>query len=415
MILHARTVLPITAPPIENGAVVVSENRIAAVGKWPEIKSKFSNEKIFDLGEAVLLPGLINAHCHLDYTDMAGQLSPPKTFLDWIPQMLAAKAAWSYADYARSWLNGAKQLLQTGTTTVADIEAVPELLPEMWEATPLRVFSFLEMTGVRSKRAPKEILGEAISKVESVFHSRCLAGLSPHAPYSTSPELLQLSAKMAWQGNLRITTHVAESEQEFEMFMHARGKMFDWLKKNGRDNSDCGCGSPVQLLERAGLLNENFLAVHANYLNDGDFELLAKQNVSVVHCPRSHNYFRHRKFPLEKLMNAGVNICLGSDSLATVAGNGKQKPSLNLFAEMQLLAKANAGLSPEIILRLATINGARALGLNGKIGELSENAFADLIAIPFAGKIMDIYDAVLHHASTVSASMVDGQWNVRPV
>src|SRR5581483_11209002 len=151
MILRARTVLPITAPPIENGAVVVSGNQIDAVGKWTDLKSDFSSEEIFNLGEVVLLPGLVNAHCHLDYTDMAGQLPPPKTFLDWIPQMLAAKAAWSYTDYARSWLNGAKMLLQTGTTTVADIEAVPELLPEMWNATPLRVFSFLEMTGVRSK------------------------------------------------------------------------------------------------------------------------------------------------------------------------------------------------------------------------------------------------------------------------
>ena len=413
MILRARTVLPITAPPIENGAVVVSGNQIDAVGKWTDLKSDFSSEEIFNLGEVVLLPGLVNAHCHLDYTDMAGQLPPPKTFLDWIPQMLAAKAAWSYTDYARSWLNGAKMLLQTGTTTVADIEAVPELLPEMWNATPLRVFSFLEMTGVRSKREPTDILNEAISRIESLSHSRCRIGLSPHAPYSTSLELLQLSAKVAREKNLRITTHIAESEQEFEMFARARGKMFDWLKKNGRDISDCGIGSPIQHLERAGLLGENFLAVHANYLGESDFDLLAKRNVSVVHCPHSHDYFKHRKFPLEKLIKAGVNICLGTDSLATTTGSGKQKPALNLFAEMQLLAKENSSLSSKIILQMATTNGASALGMGGKIGKLSENAFADLIAIPFDGKIADIYDAVLHHASTISASMVDGKWALR--
>ena len=106
MILRARTVLPITAPAIQNGAVVVSGNRISAVGSWPEIRSKFSGEEIIDLGEVVLLPGLVNAHCHLDYTDMAGLWPPPKKFTDWIPRMLAAKAEWSYTDYARSWLDG---------------------------------------------------------------------------------------------------------------------------------------------------------------------------------------------------------------------------------------------------------------------------------------------------------------------
>jgi cytosine/adenosine deaminase-related metal-dependent hydrolase len=414
MILRARTILPITAPPIENGAIVVSGNQIRAVGKLPDLKSCFSDEEIFDFGEVVLLPGFVNAHCHLDYTDMAGQLPPPKTFLDWIPQMLAAKAAWSYTDYAKSWLNGAKMLLQTGTTTVADIEAVPELLPEMWDAMPLRIFSFLEMTGVRSKRKPREILDEAIIKIDSLSHSRCRAGLSPHAPYSTSLRLLQLCAKVAREKKLRITSHVAESEQEFEMFTNARGKMFDWLKKNERDNSDCGCGSPVQHLESAGLLGENFLAVHANYLDEKDFGLLAKRNVSVAHCPRSHDYFRHEKFPLKKLLNANVNVCLGTDSLSTVRKSGKQKLQLDMFAEMRAFAANDKSILPEEILKMATMNGARALGMAGNIGELSENAFADLVAIPFRGKVADIYETVLHHASTVSASMVDGQWAIAP-
>ncbi|HVU07141.1 MAG TPA: amidohydrolase family protein [Verrucomicrobiae bacterium] len=413
MILRARIVLLISQPPIENGAVIISENKIRAVGKWNDF-SKISDKKIFDLGDSILLPGLVNAHCHLDYTDMAGLLSPPKTFTDWIPRMLAAKAAWSYTDYAKSWLNGAKMLLQTGTTTVADIEAIPELLPEVWNSTPLRIFSFLEMTGVRSKRQPKEILGDAVEKINLLAHPRCRSGLSPHAPYSTSPELLRLCAEIAREKNLRITTHVAESEQEFEMFACARGEMFRWLEKNERDNSDCGLGSPIAHLERAGLLAENFLAVHANYLAETDFDLLARRNASVVHCPGSHDYFRHLKFPVEKLLKSGVNICLGTDSLATIRKNGKENLELNLFREMQLFAQTNPNLPPQTVLRMATANGARALGLAGQTGEILENAFADLIAIPFAGKITDIYDAVLHHSSTISASMIDGKWAIAP-
>jgi cytosine/adenosine deaminase-related metal-dependent hydrolase len=413
MILRARTILPVSRPPVENGAVLISENRIRAVGAWPDVQSRAAGE-IRDLGEVILLPGLVNAHCHLDYTDMAGRLPPPPTFTDWIPLILAAKTAWDYSDYARSWLHGAQMLLRTGVTTVADIEAMPDLLPELWEATPLRVFSFLEMTGIRARANPEEILREAVEKADSLPHPRCSASLSPHAPYSTVPELLRASASIARQKSWRITTHIAESEQEFEMFMHARGAMFDWLARNQRDNSDCGLGSPVAHLGRHGLLGENLMAVHVNLLAPGDAGLLAKHRVHVVHCPRSHDYFRHPPFPRRQLADAGVNLCLGTDSLATVRKTGRERLELNLFEEMGRFAAADTSLAPAEILRLATVNGAKALGLAGQIGELAENAFADLIAIPFAGKKADIYDAVVHHASTVSASMIDGHWAIAP-
>ncbi|HEY3762799.1 MAG TPA: amidohydrolase family protein [Verrucomicrobiae bacterium] len=414
MILRARTVLPITAPSIQNGAVVVSGNKISAVGPWPEIKSKFPGEDVVDLGEMILLPGLINAHCHLDYTNMAGLWLPPKKFTDWIPRMLAAKAEWSYTDYARSWLDGAKMLLQTGTTTVGDIEATPELLPEVWDATPLRIISFLEMTGVRSKREPEKILAEALKTLHDLLHPRCSVALSPHAPYSTSPELLQLCGEVARKDILPVAIHVAESDQEFEMFTYARGEMHDWLKKNGRDNTDCGRGTPVQHLEKAGLLGKNVLAIHANYLDEDDFGLLAKRKASVVHCPRSHLYFSHQPFLLDKLVAAKVNVCLGTDSLATVTKTGKEKLALNLFEEMQLLARARPKLPPKNIARMATVNGAKALGRAGRIGQISQGAFADLIALPHKGKTRDIYETVVHHASTIAAGMIDGQWTIAP-
>jgi aminodeoxyfutalosine deaminase len=159
------------------------------------------------------------------------------------------------------------------------------------------------------------------------------------------------------------------------------------------------------------MLGRNLIAVHANLLARGDAALLGKHRVNVVHCPRSHAYFRHPPFLRERLANAGVNLCLGTDSLATVRSVGKQKPELNLFEEMRALANADNSVSPEEIVRMATINGARALGLKGQIGELCpENAFADLIAIPDAGKKKDVYETVLDHAGPVHASMIDGRW-----
>src|ERR1041384_173054 len=130
MILRARVVLPISGPPIQNGAVLVRGRRVRGVGRWRDLASH--REPTVDLGDAVLLPGLVNAHCHLDYTDMAGQFHPPKVFTDWLKLITSTKAEWDLSDYSNSWRTGAQMLLSTGTTTVADIEVVPQLLPDVW-------------------------------------------------------------------------------------------------------------------------------------------------------------------------------------------------------------------------------------------------------------------------------------------
>ena len=414
VVLRAHVVLPVSKPPIRDGAVLVAGKRIAAVGTWRDL-SAHSRTQTFDLGETVLMPGLVNAHCHLDYTDMAGQFPPPKVFSDWLRLITETKSGWGYSDYAQSWLNGARMLVRTGTTSVADIEAVPELLPEVWGGTPLRVFSFLEMIGIKSHRQPQAIVQEAVNRINTLTGFRGRPGLSPHAPYSTVPELLRLSAQTARRREWRLTTHVAESAMEFEMFARGRGEMFDWLQRSGREMSDCGLGSPVRHLERCGALSERLLAAHANYLAKQDAALLARRNVHVVHCPRCHSYFNHDPFPLRRLARAGVNVCLGTDSLASIYKPRRQSVELSLFEEMRALSRNEPSLSARKIVRMATLNGARALGMGGQIGELAEGAFADLVVLPFAGKLADIYGAVLHHQGDVAASMVDGQWAIAPM
>lgn len=413
LVLRARVVLPISRPPIENGAICLSGNRIVSVGRWSDLAHQHQ-ASVLDLGDMAILPGLVNAHCHLDYTSMAGQVPPPKGFVNWLKLITAAKGGCTYSDFAESWITGAKMLLRTGVTTVGDIEMVPELLPEVWTTTPLRVFSFLEMTGVKSRRPPADILREAMETISSLPTARCRMGLSPHAPYSTTPDLLRLASETARRHDLRVVTHVGESDQEFDMFMHGRGEMFDWISRSGRDMSDCAIGSPVQHLHRHGALNSNLLAVHVNYLAPGDAALLGKHKVNIVHCPRSHSYFRHRPFPLVELSSAGVNICLGTDSLASVYQAPKKSVALNLFDEMRALATAVPDLTPEIILQMATVNGAYALGMKGQIGELSPKAFADLIAIPYVGNTAQICEAVVHHYGNVTASMINGEWAIPP-
>ncbi len=411
MILRARIVVPISRKPIADGAVKISRGRIVAVGYWRDFSAN-SRKDAVDLGDVALLPGLVNAHCHLEYTGMAGEFLPPKHFTDWLKLIVAAKGVRTDTDFAAAWKSGAEMLLRTGTTTVADIEALPALLPKVWDTTPLRVISFLEMTGIKSRRSPEKILRAASKKIHSLAAHR--AGLSPHAPYSTKPELLRLTAKLARARKLRVTTHVAESAEEFEMFIHARGKMFDWLSHSKRDMGDCGLGSPVQHLARNNLLGANFLAVHANCLAPGDAQLLARKKSSVVHCPRSHSFFDHPKFPFKELTAAGVNVCLGTDSLASIEAKRKQPLELNMFSEMRSFARRNSGTPPGTILQMATMNGAHALGLGGRAGEISKGAFADLITLPCREKLADIHEAILHHRGEVAASLIARRWAIAP-
>jgi len=410
MILRARAVLPISAPAIENGAVKVLGKQIVWVGRWADLRPSERTD-VTDLGESVLLPGLVNAHCHLDYTSMAGKLPPPRRFSEWIQALVPLKSGWTDEDYSESWQAGAAMLLRSGSTTVLDVEAVPRLIPSLWEKTPLRVISFRELIAMRDTPETAASLESAVREW-AAFDTHTRVGLSPHAPYTTTTLILQTAARLAREQCWPLVTHVAESEEEFEMFMYRNGPMFDWFKGQ-RDMSDCGKGSPVAYLEKAGYLKSYLIATHVNYLWRDDAATLARRRVSVVHCPRSHDFFRHLRFPRAELEMAGVNICLGTDSLASVRKAGRM-PELNMFAEMQSFAANYPEVTPATLLKMATINPARALGRKGHFGEISSTSSADLIVLPFDGEFADVYETVVHFKGDVSASMIAGAWALQP-
>jgi aminodeoxyfutalosine deaminase len=400
MVIRARCVLPVEGPLIDNGAVVVENGRIEWLGPWRDCAPEYTKEAA-DLGEVVLMPGLINAHCHLDYTNMAGQIPPPKLFPDWVKTILSFKAHWSFSEFAESWLNGARMLIDSGTTLVVDIESVPELPAETWNATPLRILSYYEITGVKSRRVPEDILAEALEWLEKLPELPGKEGaLSPHALYSTTPELIRKAVKLARERGLPVSTHLAESESEFQMFTDASGPFHDWLKGQ-RNMTDCGHGSPVQLANEYGLLNEKFLAVHVNYLAAGDEELLGQARATVVHCPRSHDYFEHARFPFEELRKAGVRICLGTDSLASSRKTRGVNPKLDLWDEMRLFAKNYPTVSPRELFEMVTVQPAAALGKSTEAGALKIKALADCVALTYSGPVQDkrLYEEVLHTGS----------------
>ncbi|MDE2713142.1 MAG: amidohydrolase family protein [Verrucomicrobiota bacterium] len=403
MLLRARIVVPISQPPIADGFVRVDGNYIIEVGAWADVKNK---SEAVDLGEVILLPGLVNAHCHLDYTDFVGAVPTPRSFTDWINAIVDLKADVDDAAHRESWLHGAAQCLRHGTTTLGNIETRPDFLPELWAATPLRLVSFLELIVIRAQSDAAQAVADATDWIASHKPPSGHAGLSPHAPYTTKPDLLEACAAT----DLPMAMHLAESAEEDEMFRQGSGPLYERLAAAGREMADCGRGSPIAHANRSGLLSENLIAIHGNYLDDDDIRLLAENHVSLVHCPRSHAYFGHAPFRAEALRTAGVNLCLGTDSLATMRAGDAE---LSLFEELRAYCEAFPDLADlETLLQCVTVNPARALGMAGQVGELAVDAFADLMTLPFDGPIEFAMKAIVNHAGPAQRVMLYGKWEV---
>lgn len=397
----ADTVLPMSTPPVSHGAVRVEGMRVVAVGPAAELPPQ-PGEEVVDLGAATLLPGLINSHCHLDYTRFRGALAAKRGFTEWIKDINALRRSFTTDDYIASIAEGFEMLAESGVTTVANIESFPELLPKL-PVPPLRTWWFLELIDVRSRFDEEETLLGALSFFEN--HPDWLGGfgLSPHAPYTASIDLYRLARLAGEKHGMLSTTHIGESIDEHEMFSHGRGPLYEFLAGLGRDNSDCGQGSPLSHLIEHGVIGDGCLIVHLNYLQDYDYELLARSGASVVHCPKCHSYFAHAPFPLKALREYGINICLGTDSLASNTG-------LDMRAEMREAVDLH-GLSAREVLEMSTLNGALALGQKGQLGEISPGSLADLVAFPHdSGNVADPdpYRRVLYSYPKPSLLLING-------
>ena len=202
MLLRARHIYPVSSPPIEDGFVSLQGGRILEIGPWNGCLDRAETE---DLGEVILMPGLVNAHCHLDYTDFAGAIPSPSSFTDWIRAMVDLKADVDDAAHRRSWLRGAQQCLRHGITTLGNIETRLNVLPELWHQTPLRMVSFLEIILLKRESASAQELGRLKAWIKEHIPPRGSLGLSPHAPYTTKFELLEGCAEFS---DLPMTMHV---------------------------------------------------------------------------------------------------------------------------------------------------------------------------------------------------------------
>jgi len=399
-VFRAKKVVTMVGPVIENGAVAITGDRISAVGFWRELQSLGGN--VINLGDVALLPGLINSHCHLDYTVLAGRLPPQPSFADWIRQINSTRRELTAGDYLRSIVKGISEAQRWGTTSVANVESMPEILSQLPRPL-LRIWWFAELIDVQSRCTSNELVGNAISFFQGKNDWLGGFGLSPHAPYTVSPELLREAVAVAWRNHLRLTMHLAESDEEMEMFCEGRGRLFDLLQGLGRTMEDCQQNkTPLALMLDRETLNDRWIVVHLNELTESDFDRLAQgPRFHIAHCPRSGRYFQHRPFALRRLLEMGFNICLGTDSLAS-------NSSLSLFAEMRTLRQGHPWLEPEQILRMATVNGARALGEENSIGKISEGFYADLIAIPLR-QTVEVYEQIIDYDQEVPWMTLAGQ------
>ncbi len=400
MILKAKQVVPMNQPPIENGAVVIDGDTIKAVGPINDIRAAHAGE-VRDLGEVVLSPGLINAHCHLDYTNMLGKVPWRGSFMEWILRVVSLKKMMNNDQYLAAVQSGLDRLVRSGTTTVVNIECCPPVIDRL-PASPLRMWWCLELIDFNRGVPAKDMAQQALEFIAA--HPGVLGGfgLAPHAPYTASAELCRLSGRYSRARNIPLTIHLAESEEEDDMFRRGSGPMYDYFLRAGRDMNDCKHAGPVQWMAEYEVLGPNVLAVHANSLTPLDITHLKQSGTHVVHCPKSHRFFDRRTAWLPAFWQQGINVCLGTDSLAS-------NDTLDMFAEMQTVAREFPRVEAGKILEMATVGGAKALNQADKLGVIAPGAWADLIAVPLEAGTVDPYEAVVFAEKPVCFSMVGGK------
>ncbi|MDB5294833.1 MAG: Adenosine deaminase, partial [Phycisphaerales bacterium] len=333
-------------------------------------------------------PGLVNAHVHLELSDLsAADLAPdgpPASLADWLLKVIGAGPPPSQEGEARAAAAtraGIDQCLRFGVTTVGDVTRFPGVTRRALADSPLRAVSFGEVTAMAGRR---HLLDDrvAAAMATSPAPARVVAALGPHAPYSVEPTGYRRCVAAARAARLPVMTHLAESADETAFLADHAGpfrKLWDAI--GGWDDAVPRIeGGPVRLAALTGLLDyERALLVHANHLEDVDVRRLARGAAAVAFCPRTHAYFGHPPHPWRRLLGAGVTVAVGTDSAAS-------SPDLNLLDDLRLLRRQNPDLPAEELWRLATVGAASALSLAETVGSLWPGKAADFVAFPVDGE-----------------------------
>ncbi|HLB37251.1 MAG TPA: amidohydrolase family protein [Gemmatimonadales bacterium] len=361
-----------TAPPIPNGSVLVdSHGRLAALGPDASVPSPPGAEQAL-YPDAALLPGLVNAHTHLELTGLRGRVPEPD-FFQWIQHIRRAKDETPEAVYLEWAREGVRETWRYGTTTVADTGtsgAVVQALTELGGAGVVYHEAIHPDPG--RAEATFDAVRDTVARLRREAGPRVALGVSPHAPYTVSRMLYRRVAEYARAEGLPLAGHIAESRAELEFVSAGQGPFAEaWRTRSIPLGPQAA--SPIRLLEALGVLGPDFLAIHAVQVDEQDLAALERAGSAVVTCPRSNARHGHGAPPVSRYLERGLRLALGTDSAASV-------DTLDLLAEARE-ARWLGGLSAEEALRLATLGGATALGLDREIGSLEPGKWADFVVV----------------------------------
>lgn len=383
--------------PINNGAVVVSRGTILVAGLANKIIEQYPGHRVLRLENTVLLPGLVNLHTHLELPHMLDAIRAT-TFTAWVLNLIKAKRNLLHKNYAAAVRTNIRTLIHTGTTTVGEI------------CTHGRSQALLRKSGLRAKVFFEVITMSPSSPISFspflIEKGLVQFGISPHTPYTVSERVL-LELKLKSYGTpATLAMHMAESKDEIRLLQGKKSGLAELYHLAGWDLSWAPSAvSSFEYLQRIGLLSPGLLAIHAVQVTNNDIAIIRKSKVSIAHCPRSNKETGVGRMPLNKFLIAGITVGLGTDSLAS-------SPSLSMWDEMRYAYQIHRrnGVTAEDIFRLATINGAKALGLDKEIGTLEPGKKADIIAVPLPKKDTgNLYSDLLRETKSCIMSVVNGK------
>lgn len=369
---RAAWVLPIDRAPIADGAVLLgADGRLTAVGRDAEVPAPPGVEEV-EFRSSALIPGLVNTHTHLELTGLDGQIIE-QDFPSWIRRVIALKAERSSADFLAAAKQGIRDGWSQGVTTVADTGDSGAALHALHELGGSGI-AYQEVFGPHPDQAPAQLAGltSRLEALTPLAGNRIRLGVSPHAPYSVSGALYAGVAQLARERGYPIAVHIAESVAESDLLGSASGGFADAWRGRGIPLPTLPGRTPLAWLDQHGVLGPTTLCIHVVQGSTKDLVLLAKRGAAIAHCPRSNARHGHGAAPLRSMLDHGIRVGIGTDSVASVA-------PCDLLAEGRA-ASALAGLQPEEVLRLCTLEGARSLSLDNEIGSLTPGKSGDLVA-----------------------------------